>query len=238
MTRQKIQIKKIDNITARQVTFSKRRRGLFKKASELSTLCDAEIALIVFSSTGKLFEYSNSSVKQVIERHNLQSKNLDKNVQPSLELQLDSAADNNLSKEIYEKSRELRQLKGEELQELSIEKLQNLEELLAKGLTRVLEAKGDRIANEISTSKRKRIELMEQNQRLRNQVGLRDCTFSVIVWILPLLLSSSSFWQLSQTRCLLEQGPASDSTMNSSADRDQDTSFTFLKLGCLLNIPL
>lgn len=60
MVRQKIQIKKIDNLTTRQVTFSKRRRGLFKKAQELSTLCDAEIALIVFSATGKLFEYSSS----------------------------------------------------------------------------------------------------------------------------------------------------------------------------------
>ncbi|RVW97554.1 MADS-box protein SVP [Vitis vinifera] len=39
----------------------KRRRGLFKKAQELSTLCDAEIALIVFSAAGKLFEYSSSS---------------------------------------------------------------------------------------------------------------------------------------------------------------------------------
>ncbi|WRX14674.1 Transcription factor [Theobroma cacao] len=60
MTRQKIQIKKIDNTAARQVTFSKRRRGLFKKAHELSTLCDAEIALVVFSATGKLFEYSST----------------------------------------------------------------------------------------------------------------------------------------------------------------------------------
>lgn len=60
MTRRKIQIKKIDSITARQVTFSKRRKGLFKKAQELSTLCDAEIALLVFSSTGKLFDYASS----------------------------------------------------------------------------------------------------------------------------------------------------------------------------------
>ncbi|KAK9988963.1 hypothetical protein SO802_029202, partial [Lithocarpus litseifolius] len=60
MTRKKIQIKKIDNTTARQVTFSKRRRGLFKKACELSTLCDAEIALMVFSATGKLFDYASS----------------------------------------------------------------------------------------------------------------------------------------------------------------------------------
>ncbi|KAJ0041446.1 hypothetical protein Pint_27685 [Pistacia integerrima] len=60
MVREKIQIKKIDNVTARQVTFSKRRRGLFKKAEELSVLCDADVALIVFSATGKLFEYTNS----------------------------------------------------------------------------------------------------------------------------------------------------------------------------------
>uniref|UniRef100_A0A7N2RD92 MADS-box domain-containing protein n=1 Tax=Quercus lobata TaxID=97700 RepID=A0A7N2RD92_QUELO len=60
MTRRKIQIKKIDNRTARQVTFSKRRRGLFKKAFELSTLCDAEIGLMVFSATGRLFEYASS----------------------------------------------------------------------------------------------------------------------------------------------------------------------------------
>ena len=60
MVRQRIEIKKIANVTARQVTFSKRRRGLFKKAQELTTLCDAEIALIVFSATGKLYEYSSS----------------------------------------------------------------------------------------------------------------------------------------------------------------------------------
>lgn len=60
MAREKIKIKKIDNVTARQVTFSKRRRGLFKKAQELSVLCDAEVALIVFSATGKLFDYAST----------------------------------------------------------------------------------------------------------------------------------------------------------------------------------
>ena len=60
MAREKIKIRKIDNVSARQVTFSKRRRGLFKKAEELSVLCDAEVALIIFSSTGKLFDYSSS----------------------------------------------------------------------------------------------------------------------------------------------------------------------------------
>lgn len=60
MAREKIKIRKIDNITARQVTFSKRRRGLFKKAEELSVLCDAEVGVIIFSATGKHFEVSSS----------------------------------------------------------------------------------------------------------------------------------------------------------------------------------
>ena len=67
MTRWKIQIKKIDNTTARQVTFSKRRRGLSKKAFELSTLCDAEIGLMVFSATVKLFEYASSRFQSLLQ---------------------------------------------------------------------------------------------------------------------------------------------------------------------------
>lgn len=60
MGRGKVEIKKIENTTSRQVTFSKRRGGLLKKAHELAVLCDAEVGLVVFSSTGKLFEYASS----------------------------------------------------------------------------------------------------------------------------------------------------------------------------------
>lgn len=60
MGRGKIEIKKIENLNSRQVTFSKRRAGLLKKANELAVLCDAEIAVIVFSNTGKLYEFSSS----------------------------------------------------------------------------------------------------------------------------------------------------------------------------------
>ncbi|ONI35349.1 hypothetical protein PRUPE_1G531300 [Prunus persica] len=58
--RKKIKIKKIDYLPARQVTFSKRRRGIFKKAEELSVLCESEVAVVIFSATGKLFDYSSS----------------------------------------------------------------------------------------------------------------------------------------------------------------------------------
>jgi len=60
MGRGKIEIKRIENTTNRQVTFCKRRNGLLKKAYELSVLCDAEVALIVFSTRGRLYEYSNN----------------------------------------------------------------------------------------------------------------------------------------------------------------------------------
>ncbi|KAH7863727.1 hypothetical protein Vadar_021265 [Vaccinium darrowii] len=60
MVRGKTQMKRIENTSSRQVTFSKRRSGLLKKAFELSVLCDAEVGLIVFSTSGKLYEFSSS----------------------------------------------------------------------------------------------------------------------------------------------------------------------------------
>lgn len=60
MGRGKIEIKRIENANSRQVTFSKRRAGLLKKAQELAILCDAEVAVIIFSNTGKLFEFSSA----------------------------------------------------------------------------------------------------------------------------------------------------------------------------------
>ncbi|KAF8032049.1 hypothetical protein BT93_D1069 [Corymbia citriodora subsp. variegata] len=60
MGRGKIVIKRIDDSTSRQVTFSKRRKGLIKKARELSILCDAEVGVIVFSCTRKLYEFASS----------------------------------------------------------------------------------------------------------------------------------------------------------------------------------
>ncbi|KAA8520559.1 hypothetical protein F0562_014815 [Nyssa sinensis] len=61
MVRGKTQMRRIENATSRQVTFSKRRNGLLKKAFELSVLCDAQVALIVFSPRGKLYEFASSS---------------------------------------------------------------------------------------------------------------------------------------------------------------------------------
>ncbi|WMV27069.1 hypothetical protein MTR67_020454 [Solanum verrucosum] len=58
MGRAKIEIKRIENKTNRGVTYSKRRKGLIKKAYELSVLCDIDVALLMFSPTGRLTSFS------------------------------------------------------------------------------------------------------------------------------------------------------------------------------------
>ncbi|KAJ4757666.1 MADS-box transcription factor [Rhynchospora pubera] len=59
--RGRMKLARIEDKTSRQVRFSKRKSGLFKKAFELAVLCDAEVALLVFSPAGRLFEYSSCS---------------------------------------------------------------------------------------------------------------------------------------------------------------------------------
>ncbi|XP_038999880.1 MADS-box protein SVP-like isoform X2 [Hibiscus syriacus] len=218
MTREKIQIKKIDSSTARQVTFAKRRRGLFKKAEELAILCDADVALIIFSSTGKLFEYANSSVKEILERYHLRSKILEKLEQPCLELQLvEDSNQSLLTMEIAEKSRQLRQMRGEELQGLNVEELQQLEKSMEVGLSRVMEKKGQRIMSEISDLQRKRTELLEENERLKQQIS--DGRRQVV----------------GDSENIFEEGHSSESVTNVCTSngnlQDYESSNTSLKLG-------
>ncbi|KAJ6959390.1 agamous-like MADS-box protein AGL62 [Populus alba] len=67
--RQKLEMVKIPNESNLMVTFSKRRSGLFKKASELCTLCGAEVSMIVFSPGKKVFSFGHPSVEKVMERY-------------------------------------------------------------------------------------------------------------------------------------------------------------------------
>ncbi|ONI35346.1 hypothetical protein PRUPE_1G531100 [Prunus persica] len=170
MMREKIKIKKIDNLPARQVTFSKRRRGILKKAAELSVLCESEVAVVIFSATGKLFDYSSSSMKDVIERYQAHINGAEKFDEPSIELQPEKENHIRLSKELEEKSRQLRQMKGEDLEELNFDELQKLEQLVDASLGRVIETKDELIMSEIMALKRKGAELVEANNQLRQRM--------------------------------------------------------------------
>ncbi|XP_062026113.1 MADS-box protein AGL24-like isoform X2 [Rosa rugosa] len=181
----KIKIEKIENLPARQVTFSKRRQGLFKKAGALSVLCDAEVAVVVFSSTGKLYESSSSSTKDVIARYECTEDVEKGDQQPPPELQLEINECMRLNKELADKILEQRRMEGQDLEELNIDELQRLENRIEGGLSRVLQTKDKRIMSQILALETKvskfnlmrqasvlGAELTEANNQLRQRLGM------------------------------------------------------------------
>ncbi|KAK9146325.1 hypothetical protein Sjap_006228 [Stephania japonica] len=72
MGRRKIEIKPISDQSKRQVTFSKRRQGLFSKARELCIRDDhiTNLGIVVFSPAGKPFSFStnNTSIEALFDR--------------------------------------------------------------------------------------------------------------------------------------------------------------------------
>uniref|UniRef100_A0A7C8Z6K7 MADS-box domain-containing protein n=2 Tax=Opuntia streptacantha TaxID=393608 RepID=A0A7C8Z6K7_OPUST len=152
----KTKIKKIDNKAARQVAFSKRRRGLFSKAEQLSQLCDAKVAIIIFSTAGRPYSYSSCSMKDIIAKYEMSSKKSQK--QESELLNKHYAI---LCEEVAKKSQELRQLKGEGLEGLEMEQLQSLEDKVETSIENV----------------RKRIEqaeMLAENGKLRQMLMLSE----------------------------------------------------------------
>ena len=69
MGRRKIEMKRIEIRKSRQVTFSKRRNGLFKKASELCLLAGAQIAILVQSPGNHVYAFGHPDVDSVIDTY-------------------------------------------------------------------------------------------------------------------------------------------------------------------------
>ncbi|XP_023636658.1 agamous-like MADS-box protein AGL15 isoform X2 [Capsella rubella] len=165
MGRGKIEIKRIENANSRQVTFSKRRAGLLKKAHELSVLCDAEVAVIVFSKSGKLFEFSSSGMKKTLSRYGNYQSSSDSKVE---NLQEDCTEMDLLKDEISKLQEKHLQLQGKGLNTLSFKELQNLEQQLYHALISVRERKEQLLTVQLEESRLKRAEL--ENETLRRQV--------------------------------------------------------------------
>ncbi|WCJ24852.1 Agamous-like MADS-box protein MADS1 [Euphorbia peplus] len=170
--RGKIEIKRIENTTNRQVTFCKRRNGLLKKAYELSVLCDAEVALIVFSTRGRLYEYANNSVRATIERYKKASSDSSNPASASeANTQFYQQESSKLRKQIREIQNLNRHIVGEALSTLTFKELKNLEGRLEKGISRVRSKKNEMLFAEIEYMQKREIELQNDNMFLRAKIA-------------------------------------------------------------------
>ncbi|EYU42112.1 hypothetical protein ABFS82_05G003600 [Erythranthe guttata] len=176
MGRGKVQLKRIENKINRQVTFSKRRAGLLKKAHEISVLCDAEVALIVFSHKGKLFEYSTDSCMDSIlekyERYSFAERQL-------VAHEPDSPANwtleySKLKARIELLQRNHRHYMGENLESMSLKDLQNLEQQLDTAIKNIRSRKNQLLYDSISELQRKEKAIQEQNSMLVKKIKEKE----------------------------------------------------------------
>ncbi|XP_051114447.1 agamous-like MADS-box protein AGL19 isoform X2 [Andrographis paniculata] len=182
MVRGKIEIKRIENESSRVVTFSKRRSGLLKKAFELSVLCDAEVALIIFSPKGRLYQFSTSSlIDETIDRYQRHYLTINNNIvkenkaqQPEKENEI-GALHNKFN--LLEESK---RLLGESLDSCSIYDLKKLESQLEQSLCRIRARKNALFCEKIA-------ELKEQERKLK--VENAELTKMFEEEMLPLQLS-------------------------------------------------
>ncbi|CAN1323261.1 Floral homeotic protein DEFICIENS [Linum perenne] len=153
MARGKIQIKRIENSTNRQVTYSKRRNGLFKKANELTVLCDAKVSIIMFSSTGKLHEFISPSVSS----RKLSSLRVSSSFSSLHLLHLQKMQDHlRKLKDVNRNLRkEIRQRMGECLNDLDYDQMRALDMEMDNAVKIIRERKNQVISNQIERHKKK-----------------------------------------------------------------------------------
>ncbi|KAL9685850.1 hypothetical protein QQ045_023304 [Rhodiola kirilowii] len=176
MGRGRVQLKRIENKINRQVTFSKRRSGLLKKAHEISVLCEADVALIVFSTKGKLLEYAtDSSMERILERYERYSSSEKQPVSPDLNSNGSWTHEHaKLQNRIEVLQRSQRNLMGEDLDPLSLRELQNLEHQLENALKHIRLKKNQLMNQSIAELHKKDKAMQEQNNLLGKKIKERE----------------------------------------------------------------
>ncbi|XP_065631765.1 agamous-like MADS-box protein MADS2 [Quercus suber] len=168
MGRGRVELKRIENKINRQVTFAKRRTGLLKKAYELSVLCDAEVALIIFSNRGKLYEFCSSpSMAGTLEKYQrCRYATLEAN-QPAKDTQSSYQEYLKLKAKAEALQHTQRNLLGEELEHLSAKELDQLEHQLDQTLKQIRSTKTQFLLDQLSDLQKKEDLLLETNKALR-----------------------------------------------------------------------
>lgn len=176
MGRGKVELKRIENNINRQVTFSKRRSGLFKKAREISVLCDADVALIVFSAKAKLTEYSTQPrMEKILERYERQSYEERQIVTNDQAPNENWAVEHERLKARMEVlQRNQRNFMGEELENLNLRGLQNLEHQLDSALKHIRSRKNHAMNESITELQKKDKALREHNNLLTKKIKEKE----------------------------------------------------------------
>ncbi|KAK4483897.1 hypothetical protein RD792_011106 [Penstemon davidsonii] len=171
MGRGKIEIRRIENNTNRQVTFCKRRNGLMKKAYELSVLCDAEVALIVFSSRGRIHEFANNNIRSTIDRYmNATSDASNSYTTHEINAQFYQQESKKLRQQIQMLEMSNRNLMGEGLGSLNMKEMKQLETRIERGITRIRAKKHEMILAETEDLQKREIMLEQQNACIRAKI--------------------------------------------------------------------
>uniref|UniRef100_A0A0D6QVA0 MADS-box domain-containing protein n=1 Tax=Araucaria cunninghamii TaxID=56994 RepID=A0A0D6QVA0_ARACU len=169
--RGKIHMKRIANPVSRQVTFSKRKAGLLKKAHELSILCDAEIGLIIFSPSGKLYDFGSPNLARILGRYQEFSApreyciQKDENIE-MLRLELEKLE--NLTSTLGKKQRNIT---GEELDSLTLKEIRSLEHHLNIGANKIRSRKEKIFVENIESLQREARSCEEDNAALRKRLA-------------------------------------------------------------------
>lgn len=171
-----MQLKRIENKINRQVTFSKRRSGLLKKAQEISVLCDADVALIIFSTKGKLFEYSSDPcMEKILERYErcsyMERQLVTSDQSPNENWVLEHAK---LKARMEVLQRNQRNFMGEDLDGLGLKELQSLEQQLDSALKQIRSRKNQVMYESISELQKKDKALQEHNNLLAKKIKEKE----------------------------------------------------------------
>ncbi|XP_021286836.1 MADS-box transcription factor 23-like [Herrania umbratica] len=179
MGRGKVELKRIENPTSRQVTFSKRRNGLLKKAFELSILCDAEVALLIFSSTGKVYQFASHDMDRSIGKYRSAVGLPDSSNPQFRTMEFWRSEIEELKRSINTLETRLTHLSGEDILSLGMRDLKQLERQLKIGAERVRSRKRRIVSDHATLLKRRHKELHEENTRLQKRLNeLRDGNLS------------------------------------------------------------
>ncbi|CAL9114861.1 agamous-like MADS-box protein MADS2 isoform X2 [Musa acuminata AAA Group] len=180
MGRGKVELKRIENKINRQVTFAKRRNGLLKKAYELSILCDAEVAAIVFSSRGRLFEFcSSSSMLKIIERYRRCSHHASESMVPTNDTPTCYQEYLKLKTHVGYLQHSQKNLLGEDLDTLNIKELDQLDDQIEMSLRLIRSTKTQVIIDQLTGLKREEQMLLESNKTLRRKLQEVDAENSI-----------------------------------------------------------